>query len=185
MILQAAIFHQRITTQTPNTVIHIVGSQPTRIAVWKARENATSLLNEESRTFANATAKIQNSRNFQKRKAQAELFNHKSLSQAEEGHRWTRDYRHVLPNVTTSALGRRAEHQTPSTMRSHTKAPTERPAGCLYFLKLAFKSLWQMGEKYVIKVDISFLLCMFVKLILLSFTGRSVLNSNQTAAACS
>lgn len=72
----------------------------------------------------------------------------------------------------------------------HYEEPYESPrrkAGwlSLYFLKLAFKSLWQMGEKYVIKVDISFLLCMFVKLILLSFTGRSVLNSNQTAAACS
>ena len=170
--------------------MHIVGSQSKRTAVWNARRDAASLLKEESRTFANATAKIQNSRNFQKRKDKTELFNHNVLSQAEKGHRWTKDYCHVPSNATTrpdSAVPwagvQNTKHYTPwaAICKAHWKAGWL----SLYFLKLAFKSLWQMGEKYVIKVDISFLLFMFVKLILLSYTGRSVLNGNQTVAACS
>lgn len=90
-----------VTTKTPNIAMHIVGSQSKRTAVWNARRDAASLLKEESRTFANATAKIQNSRSFQKRKDKTELFNHNVLSQAEKGHRWTKDYCHVPSNVTT------------------------------------------------------------------------------------
>lgn len=85
----------------------------------------------------------------------------------------------------SSALGWRAEHQALYAMGSHMQGPLKGWLVVSLLLKLAFKSLWQMGEKYVIKVDISFLLFMFVKLILLSYTGRSVLNGNQTVAACS
>lgn len=92
----------------------------------------------ECRTFANVTAKIQNSRNFHKRMDKTEPFNHNNLSQAEKGHRWTRDYCHVQPKATarpglSSALSWRAgEHPKATRPGRPYASPTDRPAGGLF-----------------------------------------------------
>lgn len=141
--------------------MHTVGKPSARRAACKARDVAASLVKEQSRTFAHATAMIQNSRNFQKRKEDTGLFNHNGLSQAEKGHRWARDYWHVPSTAITRPGSAVLWARVQNTKRHTPRAAICKPhwkAGwlSLYFLKLAFKLLWQMGEKYVIKVDISF-----------------------------